>query len=83
MYDVADKESFDAVDEWINELRSNVSNPIVIAIVGNKIDLGNVIISEEELQSYAQRVGALYATTSAKTAEGLHFISTLFLFLVF
>ena len=38
MYDVANRESFDALPKWFSELETYVSSAVVKIIVGNKVD---------------------------------------------
>jgi small GTP-binding protein len=39
VYDLTKKPSFDSVDRWINDLKSNAEEQITIILVGNKCDL--------------------------------------------
>lgn len=39
VYDTTDRRSFEAVQEWIQELKDKAPSNLDIAIVGNKIDL--------------------------------------------
>lgn len=39
VYDITSIHSFDKVKKWIRELRQSSNDKIVIAIVGNKLDL--------------------------------------------
>ena len=41
VYDTTNVESFSRVKRWIQELQSNISPGIFIALVGNKNDLAN------------------------------------------
>ena len=38
MYDVANRESFDALPKWYGELETYVSPKVVKMVVGNKVD---------------------------------------------
>lgn len=38
VYDVANRESFDALPKWYNELETYVSPKVVKMVVGNKVD---------------------------------------------
>lgn len=38
MYDVANRESFEALPRWYSELETYVSKSVVKIIVGNKVD---------------------------------------------
>ncbi|EMS13980.1 small GTPase EhRabN1, putative [Entamoeba histolytica HM-3:IMSS] len=39
VYDITKRETFNAVTDWVAELKSNTTNDIMILIVGNKDDL--------------------------------------------
>jgi GTPase SAR1 family protein len=38
MYDITRRETFAAVQEWVDDARRNTRDNIVIVIVGNKVD---------------------------------------------
>lgn len=66
VYDVTDKDSFDKVKTWHTELTKYLpSVPIMIA--GNKSDLVNRTVPEEEANQYARSVGCEHINTSAKS----------------
>jgi Ras-related protein Rab-21 len=48
VYDVTEEKSFDRIKYWVNELKKVVGHEIKVAIVGNKIDKGNRILSDED-----------------------------------
>lgn len=39
VYDITDEDSFQKVKNWVKELKKMLGSEIVLAIVGNKIDL--------------------------------------------
>jgi Ras-related protein Rab-5C len=69
VFDITHPASFDRAKKWVTELRANVSNSgIVIALVGNKIDLEeDRQVNQEDAKSYAEESGLLYFEASAKT----------------
>lgn len=72
VYDVANRESFDALPKWFAELETYVSSAVVKIIVGNKVDKEysrQVPVSEG--QAFATRMNALFVEASAKTAVGV------------
>lgn len=72
VYDITDEDSFQKVKNWIKELRKMLGADIVLAIVGNKIDLQkDRNVSQEMAESYAQSVGATLFETSAKNNVGV------------
>lgn len=58
---------------WVKELQRQASPSIVIALAGNKADLGNKRVVElDEAQAYADENGLLFMETSAKTAMNVN-----------
>ncbi|OCH84985.1 ras-domain-containing protein [Obba rivulosa] len=72
VYDVANRESFDALPRWYSELETYVSSSVVKIIVGNKVDKEfSRQVSYAEGQQFAQRMGSLFVEASAKTSVGV------------
>ncbi|TBU37444.1 ras-domain-containing protein [Dichomitus squalens] len=72
VYDVANRESFDALPKWFSELETYVSSSVVKIIVGNKVDKEySRQVSASEGQAFAARMDALFVEASAKTAVGV------------
>lgn len=72
VYDITDEDSFQKVKKWIKELKKMLGADIVLAIVGNKIDLNkDRHVDPEMAESYAQNVGATHYETSAKNNIGV------------
>ncbi|OJT06777.1 Ras-related protein Rab-18 [Trametes pubescens] len=72
VYDVANRESFEALPRWFSELETYVSSSVVKIIVGNKVDKEySRQVSTAEGQAFATRMGALFIEASAKTAVGV------------
>ncbi len=70
-FDVTNRQSFDALDQYCGEIRSAApKSPIVF--IGNKIDLPNHQISLEELRVKAKKYNIIASTfTSARSGEGV------------
>ena len=58
MYDVCDKNTFNRVHFWYNELKKNALEDYPILIVGNKID-GNRVVNTGEAQELAKSLNCL------------------------
>ncbi|KAI0077989.1 ras-domain-containing protein [Panus rudis PR-1116 ss-1] len=72
VYDVANRESFDALPRWYSELETYVSPSVVKIIVGNKVDKEfSRQVTYSEGQQFAQRMNSLFIEASAKTAVGV------------
>eukprot|EP01087_Luapelamoeba_hula_P024428 TRINITY_DN929_c0_g1_i1.p1 TRINITY_DN929_c0_g1~~TRINITY_DN929_c0_g1_i1.p1 ORF type:complete len:206 (-),score=37.89 TRINITY_DN929_c0_g1_i1:82-699(-) len=73
VYDITDNNSFAKVRNWVKELRSQLGSSVVLAIVGNKMDLEkNRAVDAEEALNYARSVGAKHYSTSAKLNQGVN-----------
>ncbi|KAH9450386.1 hypothetical protein Pst134EA_027089 [Puccinia striiformis f. sp. tritici] len=53
VYDITNKESFLDIQNWLNELRENMSTDLIIQVVGSKSDLGadKRTVNKEEAQA--------------------------------
>ena len=67
VYDITKRNSFDNVNEWIDELQVHGGNQMELLILGNKVDLEiERHISEADGLSLAQKYHAFFMETSAK-----------------
>lgn len=87
VYDVTKAATFEKAKLWVKELQRQANPNIVIALVGNKLDLlgdeGGAADGDEastgasrevptaEAQQYADEAGLLFFETSAKTGQGV------------
>lgn len=73
VYDITDNNSFTKVRNWVKELKSQLGESVVLAIVGNKSDLERQrAVDKDEALEYAKSVGAKHYVTSAKLNQGLN-----------
>ena len=75
VFDLTSPKTFQKAVEWIEELHKNADANIVIALVGNKLDLiqDRKILKEEALK-FAEENGLFYYECSAKTGENVSVI---------
>mmetsp|Transcript_4372 Transcript_4372/g.8409 ORF Transcript_4372/g.8409 Transcript_4372/m.8409 type:complete len:246 (-) Transcript_4372:224-961(-) len=68
VYDVTNRTSFLNTTKWVEDVRAERGNDVVICLVGNKTDLGNDKrqISTEEGEEKAKKNGLLFMECSAK-----------------
>lgn len=67
MYDVTDRETFDNVRTWINEIEKYSTQGVCKILVGNKCDKeAQRQVSKEEGQEFAQQFNMPFLETSAK-----------------
>jgi len=72
IYDVTNYESFEHVEEWLNEVNKHASEATLKLLVGNKADLLNEKkVPSEEAQSFADKLGISFLETSAKNATNV------------
>ncbi|KAG1744922.1 ras-domain-containing protein [Suillus paluster] len=72
VYDVANRETFEALPKWFSEIDTYVSITVPKIIVGNKVDKENSRqVSTKEGSTFASRQNALFVEASAKTAIGV------------
>ena len=70
VYEITNRETFENVSKWLQELNEFGEKGITVLLIGNKIDLKeNRQVSFEEGQKIADAKGALFFETSAKTNE--------------
>ena len=68
VYDITNKSSFESLPFWKKIVDELLSDTPVLGIVGNKMDLYiQEQIKSEEVEKYAQEIGAKLLLTSAKT----------------
>ena len=70
VYDITDKESFDAMPNWIQEVKEVINKEVVFALIGNKIDLESQRnVSYEEGKKLAEKNNFVFQEVSAKTGK--------------
>ena len=72
--DITRKDTFEAIKNyWYTEVKENSPKNIIIAIAANKSDLYEYEeIGNEELEEYANSIGAIYKQTSALQSSGIN-----------
>jgi len=71
VYDITQNISFEKAKQWVKELKRRATANIVIALAGNKADLPNRRVTEEEVQAYAEQNNLISFETSAKTGHNV------------
>jgi len=68
VYDVTNVNSFQQTSKWIDDVRSERGNDVIIMLVGNKTDLSDKRqVSIDEGERKAQDLNVMFIETSAKT----------------
>jgi small GTP-binding protein len=74
IFDITNRDSFNKIDFWLQDLRDNADNidNIFIYLIGNKIDLEEKRqVSFEEANEYANKKNMKYLEVSAKTGQNI------------
>lgn len=72
VYDITNRKSFKDASKWIDDVRAERGNQVIIALVGNKTDLGDKReVSSEEGEAKAKEIGAIFIETSAKAGHNV------------
>ena len=77
VYDVGNRASFDATSRWIDDVRAERGQDVIIVLVGNKCDVTSEQrqVPTEEGDTKATQLGCIFLETSAKNG---HNVKTLF-----
>ena len=70
VYDVTNSDSYTGAIKWVYELQKQVPNCIIF-LLGNKCDLKNKDVSDDEVKSYCHENNIDFLLTSAKTGENV------------
>mmetsp|Transcript_11090 Transcript_11090/g.30627 ORF Transcript_11090/g.30627 Transcript_11090/m.30627 type:complete len:203 (-) Transcript_11090:140-748(-) len=75
VYDITNRDSFLRASTWLEELRTGAAPNVVIALVGNKVDLAetdnNRAVQTSEAKHFASTNRLLFFETSAVTGENV------------
>ena len=70
VFDVSNRETFEHVDQWLNTIKEELSDPNLI-IFGNKVDIEDRKVTAQEAENYAKKQNLKYFETSAKLSKGI------------
>jgi Ras-related protein Rab-6A len=71
VYDVCNRESFDNIKSWYENIKNERGDDIILGLLGNKIDLEKRAVTTEEGFKKAEEINALFQEVSAKTGNNL------------
>ena len=66
VYDVTNRESFLALETWLQQIKNNSAEDIVVMLVGNKVDKPDKVITHEMGAEYARMNNMGFMEVSAK-----------------
>ena len=71
-YDITDRESFSAIENWMNEVEKHASDNISRILVGNKSDMVDARqVSTDEGKELAEHYNVRFLETSAKDCKNV------------
>lgn len=72
VFSIADRNTFECLDAWLNDLHSLCARNAHIILIGNKTDLeDDRAVPQTEAQEFAKRHDLYYLETSAKTGDNV------------
>ena len=70
IYDISDKDSFDSIPKWIQQVNDVINKEVVFVLIGNKLDLeSNRKVTFEEGKKLAEKSNYVFQEVSAKTGD--------------
>ena len=73
VFDITNKETFDLLETWLNELKDTNKSDVSKVLIGNKCDLVNERqVDAEEAKSLAENINCNYYEASAKTGQNIN-----------
>lgn len=67
VYDVSNRNSFNSVQKWIDDVKNQRGEGVIIALLGNKIDLEERDVPSDEAMKLAADNQIIYKEVSAKS----------------
>ncbi|KAL8689143.1 MAG: hypothetical protein Q9218_005115 [Villophora microphyllina] len=72
VYDISSLKSFQNTRKWVDDVRGERGNDVIIVLVGNKTDLGDKReVTTQQGEEEAKRCGAIFVETSAKAGANV------------
>lgn len=76
-YDITNKKSFNNLEKWINDVKLERGDEVIVVLVGNKSDLSNKRqVTLEEAEALSQKIGGKFAFETSTKAN--HNVKLLF-----
>lgn len=71
VFSLEERHSFTSLQSWINQLQAHADENVGIVICGNKVDVENTTVTQNEAEHWAQERGYTIIFTSAYTGENV------------
>ena len=73
VFDVTKQQTFDALEDWLKDLKENNKLEIQKVLIGNKVDLEEYReVKKEDAENFAKSIGCNYFEGSAKTGQNIN-----------
>jgi GTPase SAR1 family protein len=72
VFDLSERDSWEAVPNWLRDMKSYACTNTALVLVGTKKDLPRVV-PRDEIQTFVDCEQRLYFETSAQTSEGVEY----------
>jgi GTPase SAR1 family protein len=66
VFDVANRKSFEHVNEWLSALLDKAESNVQVGLVGHKVDQLRREVTREEAQEFATKFNLFYVETTVK-----------------
>ena len=74
IFDLGNRQSFEELDDWIDDIKDYAPKDVLILLVGNKSDINKREVEFEEASKLAQKYSIDYIETSAKSGENIRLL---------
>lgn len=71
VFDVTQRDSFTRLSQWVDEAKRYGADLSIAVVCGNKADGGKTVVSNDEGQAFAKKLGIPYFDTSAKSGKNV------------
>lgn len=73
VYDISSKKTFEQTRKWIDDVRGERGDDVIVVLVGNKTDLGDSKreVTTQQGEEEAKKAGAIFVETSAKVGHNV------------
>lgn len=71
VYDVTNRNSFRSVPKWIEDVKNQRGDGVIIALIANKIDIPERDVTESEGRELAEQHDVIFEEVSAKTGHNI------------
>ena len=73
VYDITRKATFESIDKWIEDLKNNGEEDMIIYLVGNKSDLNDMReVEKDEAMTISEKYNMAFSETSALHGDNIH-----------